>query len=285
MASGFFALFDDIASLMDDIALTAKTAGKQTAGVLGDDLAVNADKAAGFASSRELPVLWAIAKGSLLNKLLILPAAFLLGAFAPWAITPILMAGGLYLAYEGAEKVLEWMGWHSAHEEEAPEPMDEAAKIRSAIRTDFILSIEIVIIALGAVEAQPLAVQIPVVALVALAATVGVYGIVALIVRLDDMGYGLIRWDLKDGQEEWLSRLGRAMVAALPWIVRALGYVGTVAMLLVAGGIWVHHLPWLEGMIHPLPALLGELLVGFSLGAAVVALTAGAKALSGMIRR
>jgi len=277
MASGFFALFDDIASLMDDVATMGKIAGKQTAGVLGDDLAVNADKAAGFAPSRELPVLWAITKGSLLNKLLILPVAFVLGAFAPWAITPILMAGGLYLAFEGAEKVLEWMGWHEEHGEASEQEMDEAAKIRSAIRTDFILSIEIVIIALGAVEGQPLAVQIPVVTLVALAATVGVYGIVALIVRLDDMGYGLIRWDLRDGEEEWPSRLGRMMVGALPWIVRALGYIGTLAMLLVAGGIWMHHLPPLHEMMHPLPSLIAELLIGLALGmfvAGVVALFA-----------
>ncbi len=272
MASGFFALFDDIASLMDDVATMGKIAGKQTAGVLGDDLAVNADKAAGFAPSRELPVLWAITKGSLLNKLLILPVAFVLGAFAPWAITPILMAGGLYLAFEGAEKVLEWMGWHEEHGEASEQEMDESAKIRSAIRTDFILSIEIVIIALGAVEGQPLAVQIPVVTLVALAATVGVYGIVALIVRLDDMGYGLIRRDLRDGREEWLSRLGRMMVGALPWIVRSLGYIGTLAMLLVAGGIWMHHLPPLHEMMHPLPSLIAELLVGFTLGAGVAAI-------------
>jgi len=185
MASGFFALFDDIASLMDDVAVMSKTSAKQTAGVLGDDLAVNADKAAGFPPSRELPVLWAITKGSFLNKLILLPVAFLLSAYASWAIVPILMLGGLYLAYEGVEKVLEWLFRRGEkHEESSSEADDpqtaEKAKIRSAIVTDFILSIEIVIIALGSVAGQPLAVQIPVVTLVAFLATVGVYGIVAL---------------------------------------------------------------------------------------------------------
>ena len=183
MASGIFALLDDIASLMDDVAVMGKVAGKKTAGILGDDLAVNAEKASGFMSSRELPVLWAITKGSFLNKLIILPLAFLLSAFLPSAITVILLIGGLYLAYEGAEKIYEFIFPH-AHKEEAPilENLSEKEilnrekdKIKSAILTDFILSVEIVIIALGSVGNEPLITKILVVTLIALAATVGVY--------------------------------------------------------------------------------------------------------------
>ncbi len=276
MASGFFALFDDIATLMDDVAVMGKTAAKQTAGVLGDDLAVNANKAAGFAPSRELPVLWAISKGSLLNKLIILPVAFLLSAFAPRAIVPILMLGGIYLAYEGAEKIFEWLFHRSDEEsEEQEEPADplvaERKKIRSAIVTDFILSIEIVIIALGTVADQPLAVQIPVVTVVAFLATVGVYGIVAFIVRLDDMGYALMRLDDGDGKGAFIT-VGRFMVAALPWVIRSLSVIGTLAMLLVAGGIFLHHVPVLHGMLSPLPSLMGELVLGLAIGSVIVGL-------------
>ena len=269
MASGFFALFDDIASLLDDVATTTKVAGKQTAAILGDDLAVNAQKASGFSADRELRVLWAITKGSLLNKAILLPIGFLLAAFAPWAIVPILLLGGLYLAYEGVEKVAEHFGW-IGHESSQEEMQDEAQKIRSAVRTDFILSIEIIVIALGSVASESLLVQIAVVSLIALAATVGVYGLVALIVRLDDMGYALIRFDLKDKEEEWLSKVGRFLVALLPKIVRALGYIGTVAMLLVAGGIWTHHVEALHHHLKGWPPLTAEALVGLVLGALVV---------------
>ena len=275
MASGFFALFDDIAALMDDVAVQGKAAAKQTAGVLGDDLAVNANKAAGFAPSRELPVLWAITKGSFVNKLILLPIAFLLSAFAPWAITPILMAGGVYLAYEGAEKIVEWL-FHRQHGEahdQQPSAGDaaeaERKKIKSAIVTDFILSIEIVIIALGTVEGEPLSVQIPVVTVVAFLATVGVYGLVALIVRLDDMGYGLMKLDDGDGKGLFIT-VGRGMVAALPWVIRALSIIGTLAMLLVAGGIFVHHLPQLHALFHGWPALLAELTTGLVIGLAAL---------------
>ncbi|HHH19341.1 MAG TPA: DUF808 family protein, partial [Campylobacterales bacterium] len=212
MASGFFALFDDIALLMDDVATMSKVATKKTAGILGDDLAVNADKASGFASSRELPVLWAITKGSLLNKIIILPLVFLLSAFAPMLIVPILMIGGLYLAYEGAEKIYEYFVPHekvhkvnSLEQTKTPEEIlsEEKAKIKSAILTDFILSIEIIIIALSTVTDQPMSVQVMVVTLIALLATVGVYGIVALIVRMDDMGYKLI--SMSGGQKGTLK--------------------------------------------------------------------------------
>ena len=276
MTGGFFALFDDIATLMDDVAVMGKVATQKTAGVLGDDLAVNADKAAGFPPSRELPVLWAISKGSLLNKLIILPVAFLLSAFAPWAIVPILMLGGIYLAYEGAEKIFEWL-FHKEHtaDDDVAETTDPATaekrKIRSAVVTDFILSIEIVIIALGTVADQPLSVQIPVVTLVAFLATVGVYGLVALIVRLDDMGYALMRLDDGDGKGFSIT-LGRMLVAALPRVIRGLTIIGTLAMLLVAGGIFVHHIHTLHEMLAVFPALMGELVVGLAIGSVAVVL-------------
>jgi len=206
MASGFFALLDDIAALMDDVSVMTKVAGKKTAGLLGDDLAVNAEKASGFMSSRELPVLWAITKGSLLNKVIILPIAFLLSAFVPVAITIILIIGGLYLAYEGAEKIYEYLFPH-AHASEKPVLEEltkeealarEKEKIKSAILTDFILSVEIVIIALGAVTQEIISTQIIVVSIIALIATVGVYGVVALIVRMDEFGAKLINMNERE---------------------------------------------------------------------------------------
>ena len=279
MASGFFALFDDIALLMDDVATMSKVATKKTAGILGDDLAVNAQKASGFASSRELPVIWAICKGSIINKIIILPLAFLMSAFATWLIVPILLIGGLYLAYEGAEKIYEYFVPHekvrkieSLDEVKSQEEIlaKEKEKIRSAIITDFILSIEIIIIALGAVADQPLTIQIPVVSFVALLATVGVYGIVALIVRMDDMGYRLIGMSgRKDGM---LKSAGEFLVSALPRVIKALTMVGTIAMLLVAGGIYVHNISKLHHALHAIPTLLADLLVGVCIGAIVLIL-------------
>lgn len=276
MAAGFFALFDDIAVLMDDVAVMSKVATKKTAGVLGDDLAVNAEKASGFASSRELPVLWAITKGSLLNKLIILPFAFAMSAFAPWLIIPVLMIGGLYLAYEGAEKVYELFVPHDGEvhkvvslEVSTPEEIlaAEKGKIKSAIVTDFILSIEIVIIALGAVSTQPFAVQAMVVSIVAVLATIGVYGIVAMLVRMDDFGYKLIGIG---GEQSALGKVGILLVRALPKTIKALSYIGTLAMLLVAGGIYVHNWHGLHEMIHFMPWITGELLVGLIVGAVAV---------------
>ena len=205
MASGFFALLDDIASLMDDVVVMSKISTKKTAGILGDDLAVNAEKATGFLASRELPVLWAITKGSARNKLMILPIAFLLSAFASWGVTLALILGGVYLAFEGVEKIYHVL-FHRNHEEEEDnnEAVDgeilskeelvirEKKKIKSAIFTDFILSVEIVIIALGTVIGKPILFQIMVVSIVAIIATIGVYGIVALIVRMDDFGLKLV---------------------------------------------------------------------------------------------
>ena len=273
MATGFFTLFDDIAVLMDDVAVMSKVATKKTAGILGDDLAVSADKASGFTSSRELPVLWAITKGSLVNKLIILPIAFLLSAFLPWTIIPILMLGGVYLAYEGAEKIYEYFVPHTDTKERTSleilskeEILEvENQKIKSAIVTDFILSIEIVIIALSTVTEQSLAIQIIVVSFIALIATLGVYGIVALLVRIDDVGYSLIEKGRKNGSEK-LKKLGRFLVLALPKIIKSLTVIGTIAMLLVAGGIYVHNIPELHHLLHALPSILGELIIGTLIG-------------------
>lgn len=283
MASGFFALLDDIASLMDDVATMGKVAGKKTAGILGDDLAVNAEKASGFVSSRELPVLWAITKGSLLNKLIILPVAFLLSAFVPVAITVILIIGGLYLAYEGVEKIYEFFFPH-AHESASINDKDlskeeilelEKEKVKSAILTDFILSVEIVIIALGTVTGEALATQIMVVTLIALVATIGVYGIVALIVRMDEFGLKLI--NLNEQDDSFSDKVGRLLVSALPKVIKSLSVIGTIALLMVSGGIFVHNLEFmhhLEEAIH-IPGILFEMLAGLIVGAVVVAIVKG----------
>lgn len=272
MASGFFALLDDIAALMDDVALMGKVAVKKTSGILGDDLAVNAEKASGFASSREIPVLWAIMKGSFLNKLIILPIAFLLSAFLPWAVILILVLGGLYLAYEGAEKVYEYFVPH-AHEKVQLEQGEfskeeilalEKTKIKSAIVTDFILSIEIVIIALGTVVEEPLTNQILIVTVIAVLATVGVYGIVALIVRMDEFGAHLINLNERDNSISDI--IGRGLVGALPWVIKSLSVIGTLALLLVSGGIFVHNIHFLHDLLSSIPSILGEFFVGILVG-------------------
>lgn len=272
MASGIFALLDDIATLMDDVAVMGKVAGKKTAGILGDDLAVNAEKASGFMSSRELPVLWAITKGSFLNKLIILPVAFLLSAFLPVAVTVILLIGGLYLAYEGAEKIYEFLFPHAHPEENSKrEKLSkeeilslEKEKIRSAILTDFILSVEIVIIALGTVTQAPLLNQILVVTLIALAATVGVYGLVALIVRMDEFGAKLI--DLNDRDDSFSDKVGKFLVNALPKVIKSLSVIGTIALLLVSGGIFVHNVHFLHDLIPGIPLIITEFLIGLVVG-------------------
>lgn len=276
MAMGFFAVFDDIASLLDDAAAMSKVAAKKTAGILGDDLAVNAQKASGFAASRELPVLWAITKGSFLNKAIILPLAFLLSAFAPWSIVPILMFGGLYLAYEGAEKIYEYLFPHLHVEaKELQKALSEeeilkieAQKVKAAIRTDFILSIEIIIMALGTVMGQALVTQIIAVSVVAILATIGVYGIVALLVRMDDFGFKLI--EIAKDETSILHALGDLLVISLPKVIRALTFIGTLAMLLVAGGIYSHNIHQLHELLHVLPALVMDLLIGFVLGSIAV---------------
>ncbi|KQS32276.1 DUF808 domain-containing protein [Pedobacter sp. Leaf194] len=264
MASGFFAILDDIAALMDDVAVTAKIATKKTAGILGDDLAVNAEKATGFLSSRELPVLWAITKGSFVNKLIIVPIALLLNAFFPVAIKFILLIGGFYLAYEGAEKIFEYLFHRSEAVPQSTEVIKddkdaEKAKVKSAVTTDFILSVEIVIIALGTVLTENLTLQIVTVSIVALLATIGVYGIVAIIVRMDDTGYKLIKRSQNKG---FLNAVGNLLVKALPILIRILAVVGTIALILVAGGIFVHNIDYLHHLWPALPSMVKEFLFG-----------------------
>ncbi|MDR7210181.1 DUF808 domain-containing protein [Flavobacterium piscis] len=276
MASGFFVLLDDIAAIMDDVAVMSKVAAKKTAGILGDDLAVNAEKASGFISSRELPVLWAITKGSFLNKLIILPIAFLLSAFFPLAIIIILILGGLFLAYEGAEKIFEYFFPHK-HEEieiitqtfsEEEILALEKEKIKSAIVTDFILSIEIVIIALGTVLEKPLLSQILVVSIIAIIATVGVYGLVALIVRMDEFGLKLIKFS---SRERSISKtIGNILVQALPKVIKSLTVIGTIALILVSGGIFVHNIDYIHHLFPQIPSILKEFIVGLVFGFVVL---------------
>lgn len=279
MASGFFVLLDDIAAIMDDVAVMSKVAAKKTAGILGDDLAVNAEKASGFASSRELPVLWAISKGSLLNKIIILPIAFLLSAFFPIAIIVILVLGGLFLAYEGAEKIYEFIFPHSHEESEGiteetftEEQILEAekGKIKSAIVTDFILSVEIVIIALGTVIGKPISQQIAVTSIIALVATIGVYGIVALIVRMDEAGYKLIKFS--KGEKSISKFIGNLLVKGLPLVIKSLTVIGTIALLLVAGGIFVHYIPYFHHLSETIniPSIIKEFVIGLALGIVVL---------------
>ena len=276
MASGFFALLDDIAAIMDDVAVMSKIAAKKTAGILGDDLAVNAEKASGFVSSREIPVLLAIAKGSFLNKVIILPIAFLLSAYFPTAIIIILVLGGLFLAYEGAEKIVEYFfpHKHATIEITAQDFTEEEIlalekdKIKSAIVTDFILSVEIVIIALGTVIGKPISSQIAVVSIIAIVATVGVYGIVALIVRMDELGYKLIALGSKE--RSITKKVGNILVQALPKVIKSLSVIGTIALLLVAGGIFVHQIEFLHHLFPQLPSIVKEFSFGLIIGLLVL---------------
>ena len=271
MASGFFALLDDIALLMDDVATLGKVATKKTAGILGDDLAVNAEKATGFAASRELPVLWAITKGSLVNKLVLVPVVLGLSAWIPWFVEPVLVAGGVFLAYEGAEKVVHWAQtlfrrppFHAPPSAKAPVSPTESSerdRVRSAIVVDFILSLEIVILALSSVVEADLAVRVVVVSGVALLATVGVYGLVALIVRMDDAGLALMRTG-----RPGIVHLGRGLVVALPWVIKSLSLAGTVALLLVSGGIFRHHVPYAGDLAHGPASFLPEAWVDMMMG-------------------
>ncbi len=272
MASGFFALLDDIAAIMDDVAVMSKIATKKTSGILGDDLAVNAEKASGFASSRELPVLWAIAKGSLINKIIILPIAFLLSAFYPPAVIAVLIIGGIYLAYEGAEKIFEYFFHKKGSKKENSEQnlseneiLDlEKSKIKSAIITDFILSVEIVIIALGTVIEETLTNQILVVSVVALIATVGVYGIVALIVRMDEAGLKLI--SVSKSKKSISYFIGNLLVQALPIVIKSLSVLGTLALLLVAGGIFSHNISFFHHFLEQIPTMLKDFILGLAFG-------------------
>jgi len=287
MTSGFFALLDDIAAIMDDVAAMSKIATKKTAGILGDDLAVNAEKASGFVSSRELPVLWAIGKGSFINKLIILPIAFLLSAFFPLAIKIILVLGGLFLAYEGAEKVYEYFfPHHHPKSESIPETISESQilelekeKIKSAIFTDFILSVEIVIIAMSTVIGKPIQNQIVVVSIVAVIATIGVYGIVALIVRMDELGISLIK--LSKNKPGITRTIGNILVQALPKVIKSLAVIGTIALLMVAGGIFVHSNEFLHHLLPILPSFIKEFSIGLIIGFIVLGIITLFKKITG----
>ncbi len=253
MSSSLLALIDDIATILDDVAILSKVAAKKTAGVLGDDLALNAQQVAGVSAERELPVVLAVCKGSLVNKLILVPAALLISLFIPWAVTPLLMVGGAYLCFEGFEKLAHKF-LHSHAEDQAHEDalmqalsnpnvdlMDvERDKIKGAIRTDFVLSAEIIAITLGTVQTQPWTTQLVVLSGIALLMTFGVYGFVAGIVKMDDAGLYLSRLPGKGLARRTQQAFGRGLLAAAPRLMKVLAVVGTAAMFLVGGGILVH---------------------------------------------
>ncbi len=286
MAAGsLLALLDDIATVLDDVAILTKVAAKKTAGVLGDDLALNAQQVAGVKADRELPVVWAVAKGSGVNKLILVPSALAISAFAPWAVTPLLMLGGAFLCFEGFEK-LAHKYLHSKAEDEArhaelvhalQDPaIDlvafEKEKIRGAVRTDFVLSAEIIVITLGTVAASPFLTQVSVLAGIAVLMTIGVYGLVAGIVKLDDFGFYLNR-----RKNKIAKAIGLKIVNAAPWLMKFLSVAGTAAMFLVGGGIIVHGIPFLAGLAHDWPAWISFFFdgaAGVIAGAAVFALVA-----------
>lgn len=270
MTSGILAILDDIALLMDDVVILSKVATKKTIGILADDLAINADKASGFVSSRELPVLWKLTKGSFLNKVIILPAIFLLSAYLPIVIIPILICGGVYLSFEGALNVYKML-FHKQKKIDKENLMvtnkedasrSEAKRVKSAILIDFILSIEIIIITIGTVLDQPLSTQIIVVSFIAILSTVGVYGFVALLVRMDDMGYRLI----SISENRFMKSSGWFLVKSLPKIIRMLKVVGTFAMILVGGGIFVHNIHFVHQLVDGWPVLLSDFFVGLISG-------------------
>jgi hypothetical protein len=306
MASSFFALFDDIATLLDDISAMTKVAGGKTAGVLGDDLALNAQQVSGIRAERELPVVWAVAKGSLVNKAILVPAALAIAALEAWLksrgigiplILPLLMLGGAYLCYEGVEKLAHKFlhkGQDTEHHDMlvqavADESMDllafEHDKIRGAIRTDFILSAEIIVISLGTVASKPLSVQVGVLVAIALAMTVGVYGLVGGIVKLDDVGLHLAR----PGARGVRAALGRGILAFAPRLLKALSVAGTAAMFLVGGGILVHGIGPLHHAVQDLAAVppgwlwtaLANAALGVVAGVVVLAAVTGLARLRG----
>ncbi|MFB1068377.1 DUF808 domain-containing protein [Vibrio diabolicus] len=292
-------LLDDIATVLDDVALMSKMAAKKTAGVLGDDLALNAQQVSGVASEREIPVVWAVAKGSFKNKLILVPSALLISAIIPWLIMPLLLIGGLFLCFEGTEKVLEKVFPHSHPHEEKEELVNtgesieeyEKRKVAGAIRTDFILSAEIIVIALGTVTGASLVTQILVVSLIAVIMTIGVYGLVAGIVKLDDLGFYL---EIRSKGKGWMAKVGSALVAFAPKLMKLLTIVGTAAMFLVGGGIVVHNVPAIHHFVEPiimnfsghsvataiLPILLNGI-IGFVAGLIVVAVLAAVEKIRG----
>ncbi|WP_339720043.1 DUF808 domain-containing protein [Marinomonas primoryensis] len=277
--TGLLALLDDITTLLDDVAIFSKVAVKKTAGVLGDDLALNAEQVSGVKADRELPVVWAVAKGSFLNKLILVPLALAISAFIPWLIQPLLMAGGLYLCFEGAEKILHSFKNNKDEKDTLRKNVQQAksnaelltlekGKVRGAIRTDFVLSAEIIVIALGTVADQDLITQALVVSLIAFVVTVGVYLLVGLIVRLDDIGL-----HLHQSSKKIIQQLGFVILKGAPMLIRLLTIVGTIAMFLVGGGIFVHGLPVLHhvaelavsGDIAQLPVMTSVINTGVSL--------------------
>ena len=294
MASSLLILLDDIATILDDVAVMSKMAAKKTAGVLGDDLALNAQQVSGVRTDRELPVVWAVAKGSFVNKLILVPAALLISVVAPWLITPLLMIGGLFLCYEGVEKVL-----HSLHhkkaktEEEASQELTaietdmatfEKDKVKGAIRTDFILSAEIVVISLGTVASTTFSTKVMVLSVIAILMTVGVYGFVAMIVKIDDLGLYLTQQ-----ASSFKQTIGRGLLAFAPKLMKTLTIVGTIAMFLVGGGIISHgvpllhhftegsvdyaeHIPTVGSIVGALTPTLINLVIGFVAGLIVLAI-------------
>ena len=281
--ASLLALLDDIASILDDVAAMTKVAAKKTAGVLGDDLALNAQQVSGVHADRELPVVWAVAVGSLKNKAILVPAALAISALLPWLVTPLLMLGGLYLCFEGVEKLAEKFlhGKEEATHDLAADIADfaahEAEKIKGAIRTDFVLSAEIIVIALGTVADMAFMTQVLVLVGIALLMTIGVYGIVAAIVKLDDLGLHLAA---KPGA--LVQGIGRALLLAAPKLMKTLAVVGTAAMFLVGGGILLHGIPPVAHAIENWAAGLGMLGVLLpSLAALLFGIVAGALALGG----
>ncbi len=294
---GLLALLDDIATLLDDVAVYSKVAAKNTAGVLGDDLALNAQQVSGVKAERELPVVWAVAKGSFVNKLILVPLALLISAFLPWLITPLLMLGGLYLCYEGVEKIAHrWL--HGSEVEEAHHQalvnavsdasVDmiemEKAQIKGAIRTDFILSAEIIVIALGSAQDADILTQTMVVSLVALLVTIGVYGLVSGIVKFDDAGLALIKGAGEGGWGNIKRRLGQGILFLAPKFMRLLTVLGVAAMFLVGGGILVHGLAFLHHALESLTHGMGNVAAFITpwLFNALIGITAGIIALAGM---
>ncbi|WP_180028111.1 DUF808 domain-containing protein [Acinetobacter sp. YH16032] len=297
MANSLLVLLDDIATILDDVALMSKMAAKKTAGVLGDDLALNAQQVSGVKADRELPVVWSVAKGSFVNKLILVPLALLISVIAPWLINPLLMLGGLFLCYEGVEKVI-----HSLHHkkaktsEQAEKELEnlnvdlatfEKDKIKGAIRTDFILSAEIIVISLGTVAAATFGIKVAVLSVIAILMTIGVYGLVAMIVKIDDLGFYLVK------QTSTLKqRIGQGLLAFAPKLMKTLTIVGTIAMFLVGGGIinhtiplfhhftedsvdYIEHIPNVGSIIGALTPTLLNFVIGFIAGLIVMVVVSG----------
>ncbi len=265
MTSGFFALLDDIAYLLDDVATITKIAAKKTAGILWDDLAVNAKNALGVAARRELPVIWRITKGSFINKLIIIPLVLLWDRFLPWVMERVLVAWWVYLAFEGVEKILEWIDHLIHHTKKTTKPVkkvSETQKIQGAIRLDFILSLEIIIVTFSMVADKDWLTKLLVLSIVWFLATVGVYWLVAMIIKMDDFGLWLMRF-----KSPVFKKIGYWFVLSMPYVIKLLSVIGVIAMILVGWWIWLHHswlLHWV-GTRH-LPYLLQEFVIGLIVG-------------------